>query len=296
MSVSNRRAAAVLQTTEHISVMPSAREPEVISAHCHISKRGDSCSWHSHPFSELTLVADSACKIGIAGSQTLTEPNSLFLHHAGERHGSWNTDHHAPSFWVIHFAAGTDLMSTLDKLAVRDPMCRAWRLHADQSNNFKWIFLEMARERARRQDHHSLAQSSWLKLLLLSVQRWATGEKLLFYRREVIPPELHRLWQLVHSAAEDSSDSLREIYLQPNYDSLRHGFRKAFGCSPREMILRLKIQRAQKLLSETGLSIKEIASRCGYVRQHEFARAFHQRVGLAPSRWRFHPSAIDINA
>jgi hypothetical protein len=272
-----------------------SHEPQVIATYCHGAKRGASYSWHSHPFAELTLVAEGACRIGFAGNQSLAQANSLFLYHAGERHGAWNTECQPPCFWVLQFAAGANLMRKLDKLADGDPARRAWHLTTDQSNTFKWIFLEIARERARQQNHHNLAQSSWLRLLLLSVQRWAVGEEVLLGGRDTIPPELHRLWQLVHSAAEDSAESLRHIHLQPNYDSLRHRFRKAFGCSPREMVLRLKMQRAQQLLSETGLSIKEIASRCGYVRQHEFARAFHQRVGLAPSRWRFHPSAMNVN-
>jgi len=49
------------------------------------------------------------------------------------------------------------------------------------------------------------------------------------------------------------------------------------------------MQHAQNLLLESGLSIKEIAARTGYARQHEFARAFRQRVGLTPSEWRRSP-------
>lgn len=270
-------------------------EPQVISAHCHGAKPNASYSWHCHPYAELTLVSEGACRIGFAGGQSLAEANSLFLYHAGERHGAWNTERQAPCFWVVHFAAESDLMPKLNKLADGDPTRRVWHLTPDQSNTFKWIFLEIARERTRQQDHHNLAQSSWLRLLLVSLQRWAMGEEVPLGGRDTIPPELHRLWQLVHSAAEDSAESFHRIHLQPNYDSLRHRFRKAFGCSPREMVLRLRMQRAQQLLSETGLSIKEIAARCGYARQHEFARAFHQRVGLAPSRWRFDPSAMNVN-
>ena len=295
MSTTHRR----FSPAPSIASMPDApfwREPELISAHCQISRPAESCAWHSHPFAELTLVADGACKIGLAGSQVHAEPNSLFLHHPGEHHGAWNGESQSPRFWVLHFTTNTYLTSMFHQLANRDPLSRVVRLTSDQSDAFKWMFLEIARERARRHDHHNLAESSWLRLLLLSIQRWAAGETMSPHGRVAVSPELHRLWQLVQSAADDPVRSLRQICLQPNYDSLRHGFRKAFGCSPREMIIRLKIRRAQDLLSETGLSIKEISSRCGYLRQHEFARAFHQRVGLAPSQWRLHPSAINISA
>jgi AraC-like DNA-binding protein len=268
---------------------PLVPEPRVISAHCHSFQESDASSWHSHPFAELTLITEAPCRIGIAGTQTMTEVNSLFLHQPGERHGAWSIGRRAPCLWELHFVIDASLMPVFGNLADRRSAPRAWNLNSDQSTSFKWMFLEIARERARQQDHYNLAQSSWLKLLLVSVERWVAGDEMVLHGRDAIRPELQRLWQLVHAASEDSVESLRQICRQPNYDSLRHGFRKAFGCSPREMILRLKMQRAQGLLAETGLSIKEIASRCGYARQHEFARAFHQRIGLAPSQWRCHP-------
>lgn len=274
---------------EDRQAQPSIAESRIISAHCHGFKESDAYSWHSHPFAELTLISDAACRIGIAGSQAVAEANTLFFHQPGERHGAWRVGQRAPRLWELHFVADASLMSVFGKLAVGRSAPRVWKLTPDQSTTFKWLFLEIARERARQQHHHNLAQSSWLKLLLVSVDRWAAGEEMILRGRDEIRPELHRLWQLVHAAAEDSVESLRQICLEPNYDSLRHSFRKTFGCSPREMILRLKMQRAQKLLAETGLSIKEVASRCGYGRQHEFARAFHQRIGLAPSQWRCHP-------
>lgn len=264
-------------------------DPQVISAYCHSVTESDPSCWHTHPFAELALVADSSCPIGFTGGHAVVNENALLLHQAGEHHGAWNPERRAPCLWILHFVAEATLLPVFKNLVKGRSTPRVWNMTPDQSDTFKWMFLEIARERARQQDHHHLAESAWLKLLLLSIQRWEAGEETTVSGRNAIRPEVHRLWQLVHSAAEDSVESLRRICLQPNYDSLRHAFRKAFGCSPREMILRLKMQRAQKLLSETGLSIKEIASRCGYARQHEFARAFHQRVGLAPSKWRFQP-------
>jgi transcriptional regulator GlxA family with amidase domain len=56
-------------------------------------------------------------------------------------------------------------------------------------------------------------------------------------------------------------------------------------------MLRLRLQHAKNLLLESTMSIKEIAQRCGYHRQHEFARAFRQQTGVAPTTWRLQPLA-----
>jgi len=54
----------------------------------------------------------------------------------------------------------------------------------------------------------------------------------------------------------------------------------------REMLLRLRMEQARNLLLESNLSIKEISERLGYARQHDFYRAFRQRIGCSPSAWR----------
>lgn len=268
-------------------------EPHVISMHCQTAKRGTSYPWHNHSFDELTLVTESTSQIGYAGGKTMAQVNSLFLYRAGERHGAWNTTHQAPCYWVVQFSMNTCKLPMLARLTEDDPARRVWCLTEDQARTFKWFFLEIAREQARQHNYSDLAQSTWMRLLLLSIERWATGEEALFSGRETLSPELRRLWQLVHSAARGSAESLQQIFLQSNYDSMRHSFKRAFGYSPREMLLRLKMQDAKRLLSETGLSIKEIAFRCGYNRQHEFARIFHQRVGLSPSQWRYDALSTD---
>jgi two-component system response regulator YesN len=55
------------------------------------------------------------------------------------------------------------------------------------------------------------------------------------------------------------------------------------------MALRTRIQIAKNLLLETPLSIKEIAEELGYMRQHEFSRAFHRVTGRSPTVWRETP-------
>jgi two-component system response regulator YesN len=82
---------------------------------------------------------------------------------------------------------------------------------------------------------------------------------------------------------------LKEIYSAPNYDSVRHAFRKTFGCSPREMLQRLRLEHAKTLLLESRLSIKEVALQVGYASQNDFNRLFHRHAGLAPSKWRMNP-------
>jgi iron complex transport system substrate-binding protein len=54
------------------------------------------------------------------------------------------------------------------------------------------------------------------------------------------------------------------------------------------------MQKAQHLLLDTALSVKQIAGHLGYDRQHEFALAFRRQIGLSPSAWRHNPLPKEI--
>jgi AraC family transcriptional regulator len=63
-------------------------------------------------------------------------------------------------------------------------------------------------------------------------------------------------------------------------------FRKSFGTSVHQYLIRLRIERARTLLSSTQIELAEIAHRSGFCDQAAFTRAFSQVERVTPSRWR----------
>ena len=263
---------------------------------CLVTEAGASYERHHHTFEEFTLVTDDEALIGYAGHKHLTKPNTLCLYRRGERHGGWCPPGHAHRSWVVHFSATDDFYSQVERLTEADPLKRIWRLSEDQGKNFRWFFLQILNERTKHRERSAMAESAWLRLLLIQVHRWASGETTANLPPAEIQPDVVRLWHLVNSSVAAPEEFLKQIHVMPNYDSLRHSFRKAFGCSPREMMQQLRIQQAKNLLLETSLSVKEISLRVGYLRQHEFTRAFHQQVGAAPTAWRANPIQATVMA
>ena len=72
--------------------------------------------------------------------------------------------------------------------------------------------------------------------------------------------------------------------LSPAYFGER--FKAQTGCSPREYLHLLRIHRACRLLQDTALSVKEIASQLGYQDQFHFSRQFKTFQGMSPSQYR----------
>lgn len=63
-------------------------------------------------------------------------------------------------------------------------------------------------------------------------------------------------------------------------------FRQSVGLSPHRYQTALRIERARKLLSNSTLSVTEIAYLVGYGSSQAFARAFQREFGTSPSSYR----------
>lgn len=63
-------------------------------------------------------------------------------------------------------------------------------------------------------------------------------------------------------------------------------FRKNFGISPYEYILKRKIQTAKSLLKNTAMSVQQISAELGFNDQHYFSTCFKRKTGLTPGEYR----------
>ena len=63
-------------------------------------------------------------------------------------------------------------------------------------------------------------------------------------------------------------------------------FKCSFGATPREYVLRRRIEASQALMLTTPESLGSIALKCGMCDQQHFTRTFHRIVGQTPSMWR----------
>ena len=83
-----------------------------------------------------------------------------------------------------------------------------------------------------------------------------------------------------------SNCSFIALHFGYNEKYLSHLFRQLSGMPLKQFILKSKIDEANYLLTDTNLSIGEIAVKLGYTDAHNFARTYKKSTGLSPSAYR----------
>lgn len=87
-----------------------------------------------------------------------------------------------------------------------------------------------------------------------------------------------------YASALTTAELARLAGLSPS--QFERTFRKAFGASPRQYLLRVRVQAARQKLAETDDTIAAIALGCGFYDHAHFTRCFRALTGISPSRYR----------
>lgn len=63
-------------------------------------------------------------------------------------------------------------------------------------------------------------------------------------------------------------------------------FRRAFGCSPRQYLMRVRVENASRMLSESEQTVSQIAQACGFYDHAHFSRTFRRLMSVTPTAYR----------
>lgn len=83
----------------------------------------------------------------------------------------------------------------------------------------------------------------------------------------------------LQNGALAAETGLSEVYF-------RRLFKEAYGVSPKQYLIDIRIRNARQMLAETPLSITEIADACGFSSVYHFCRAFKNAIGETPTAYR----------
>ena len=96
-------------------------------------------------------------------------------------------------------------------------------------------------------------------------------------------PRIHNAMANMH-AAPDAKWTVEALAKKAamSRSAFAERFKTLMGESPMEYLTRWRMQLAYNLLAEQGLSILDVAGRCGYESEVAFAKAFKRMIGIGP--------------
>lgn len=180
----------------------------------------------------------------------------------------------APSFALRHGSSGQDRVALLRDTRSHEP----WQalVTAPEGPSKRWI-------RSGDVPVHSRPR---IGALARSANSAASEEPI----RGGLPPALaRRIREYIESHIEENV-SLEALASTARL-SVHHfarAFKQTIGVPPHEYLLRQRVERAQKMLTQTDLPLSEIALSVGFSDHSHFARHFRRLMGMTPSaaRWR----------
>ena len=99
----------------------------------------------------------------------------------------------------------------------------------------------------------------------------------------------HKLRRVIErmNADLDTDLDLKTIAAESGYgrNHFLRMFRAATDVTPHQYLLRLRIEKAQSLMTNKSLRLIDIAESCGFASQSQFSRVFKQVVGVTPKQY-----------
>lgn len=184
-----------------------------------------------------------------------------------------------------HFAFADTLLHPL--VAGLPPLLH---LRADAGAGYAWME-PVVRRMEREARSPALGSREVVRrlseILLLEVLRARTEPGGLGALSALADPQLGRALQAMHAEPETdwSLDALARLAGHSRTLFVER-FRERLGTSPMRYLATWRLLKARQLLARPGHSVAEVARRVGYTSESAFNRAFRERFGAPPGRFR----------
>ncbi|MEZ0374470.1 MAG: helix-turn-helix domain-containing protein [Candidatus Sericytochromatia bacterium] len=269
-----------------------------------------SSSWRPDIRGPLTLFMNlsGTSRVTVTGYEAFVNPNVCFISNTDQRY-SLEIDSITP-VETFNLHIGRELLSQTHQSLVLQPerllgeggilpaadFCFPNRLEPREAALDAWIRRVLSLSTTLSSGP---AQTQELEAAMLELLVWLLGRQAEIQReiarlpavkagtRQELHARLNRARDQLYAASTDilSLEELAATACMSKYHFLRL-FRAAYGCTPHQFQLRLRIARAKALLKTSRLSVQEIALHFGFDDVSSFSRQFRSQVGTYPLHYR----------
>ena len=180
---------------------------------------------------------------------------------------------------VIFLEPGADDAEVLPQYGIEDPLIRALGMALD------------AEMQTPHPGHKAYAESLAAAMSAHILAKYTNPDYSLLRgvsaRRPQLKAQLGRCLEYIHDylEADLSLEDMAAVANMSKYHFART-FRQAMGIAPHQYVVKLRVEKARRLLAGDALSVEEVARRVGYADKGHFAEQFRKIMGMSPNRYR----------
>lgn len=110
--------------------------------------------------------------------------------------------------------------------------------------------------------------------------------------QSILAPAVRFMEENLHNERLKNSDIAAAMKVSEVW--FRRLFKEKYGVSPHTYLITLRIDKAKRLLSDSSLTVTEIAEDCGFSGVYRFCKAFKDKTGLTPTEYRKSLAVLEI--
>ena len=174
--------------------------------------------------------------------------------------------------WAINFLLAEDFDT------------KPFILNFENSDSILELFKESVEQFKKSTENSNLIIKKNLYDIIVKIRKEHSKRYLPNSKFLIIKPAIDN----INSNFTENNLSIKELSqmcgISENY--FRRIFHEKFGISPKEYIIKRRIEYAKALLESGQFSITDLAERCGYSEPCHFSREFTKRVGVSPIKYK----------
>lgn len=233
---------------------------------------------HTHPFTELFLVTGGEGSFLVEGKEYPLSKHDFVVVNPNTEHTEKSSKEHPLEYIIL----GVENFSFSFHENTNHLLFNCSSYHQDLISFMNTMLLEKEDSTGYSdQICQNLLEIIIIKLLRITNLNFDTAPS------EKINSACLKLKKFIDTnyASKISIDDLANLcHLNKYY--LIHSFNKYFGCSPINYLCLKRIEISKELLTNSDLSISEIAKSSGFSSQSYFAQSFLKLTGLSPREYR----------
>ena len=243
------------------------------------AERGETPYVERHSAHTISYVRRGSFGLDTRGQSFELVAGSVLVGHPGDEY-MCRHDHVAGGDECLSFSLTPELVETLGGRR------ELWRVGGVAPLPELGVLGELAQATAEQRtdlglDEVGICFAARCIEVLSGTKRAATAERAVDRRRAVEAA----LWldERAHEAI-DLEGAARAVELSP-FHFLRL-FARALGVTPHQYLVRARLRRAARLLSDGDRSVTDVALEVGFADLSNFVRTFHKAAGVSPRRFR----------